>query len=178
MKTVNKKKDYTTNSKHIEIVSISRNWSKFQSFLHNSKRNHYQNFSPEHKQNMPKTWEGTKPIISINTTKNKSINCLKVNNTEGTDPFVLSSSFKRFSTTIAKKVESSIVHIEILYNNQYGFRYNHSAIHALIDITEKIRNALDKKCYASGVFTDLEKAFEPYYSAREIEILWCQRKNK
>ena len=177
MKTVNKKKDYTTNSKHIEIVSISRNWSKFQSFLHNSKRNHYQNFSPEHKQNMPKTWEGTKPIVSINTTKNKSINCLKVNNTEGTDPFVLSSSFKRFSTTIAKKVESSIVHIEILYNNQYGFRYNHSAIHALIHITEKIRNALDKKCYASGVFTDLEKVFEPYYSAREIEILWCQRKN-
>ena len=47
----------------------------------------------------------------------------------------------------------------ILYNNQYGFRNNHSAINALIDITKKIRNALDNKNYACGVFIDLEKSF-------------------
>ena len=48
---------------------------------------------------------------------------------------------------------------EILYNNQYGFRNNHSAIHAVIGTIEKIRNALDNKNYACGVFIDLEKSF-------------------
>ena len=66
---------------------------------------------------MLKTWEDIKPIININTTKNKYINCLNVNNTKETDPFVLSSSFKTFSTTIVKKVESSIIHTPKNYAN-------------------------------------------------------------
>ena len=50
---------------------------------------------------------------------------------------------------------------KILHNNQYGFRNNHSATHALIDITErKKRNTLDSNYYACGVFIDLEKAFD------------------
>ena len=76
----------------------------------NSKANNYQNFFQEHKQNMLKTWEGIKSIININTTKNKSVNCLNANNTEETNPFVLSSSFNKFFTTVAKKIESKIVH--------------------------------------------------------------------
>ena len=43
---------------------------------------------------MLKTWEGMKSIVNINTTKNKAINCLSVNNTKETDPFVLINSFK------------------------------------------------------------------------------------
>ena len=54
--------------------------------IRNSKAKYYQNFFQDHKQNMLKTWEGIKSIININTTKNKSINCLNVNNTEETDP--------------------------------------------------------------------------------------------
>ena len=74
---------------------------------------------------------------------------------------------------------------EFLYNNQYGFRSNHSATQALIDITEKIRNALEenKKHYACGVFIDLEKACDTvnhtilldklkYYGARRITNTW------
>ena len=49
---------------------------------------------------------------------------------------------------------------EILCNNQYGSRNNNSATHPLIDITEKIRNALDSEHYACSVFIDLEKAFD------------------
>ena len=59
----------------------------------------------------------------------------------------------------------------------------HSAIHALIDITEKIRNALDNKNYACGIFIDLEKAFDTvnhtilldklkYYGVRGITNNW------
>ena len=48
---------------------------------------------------------------------------------------------------------------EILYNNQYVFRINHSATHALTDITDKVKSALDNnKHYPSGVFIDQEKA--------------------
>ena len=36
---------------------------------------------------MCKTWEGIKPIINTNITKNKSVNCLDVNKTKETDPF-------------------------------------------------------------------------------------------
>ena len=72
---------------------------------------------------------------------------------------------------------------EILYNNQYGFRNSHSATHALIEITEKIRNALDSKYYACDVFIDLEKAFDAvnhtimldklkYYGVRGIPNNW------
>ena len=47
-----------------------------------------------------------------------------------------------------------------LYNNQFGFRNRHSTNHALISITEKIRNALDDGKYVCGVFLDFQKAFD------------------
>ena len=37
---------------------------------------------------------------------------------------------------------------KILYKNQFGFRNKHSTNHILTDITEKIRDALDKKLFA------------------------------
>ena len=47
-----------------------------------------------------------------------------------------------------------------LYNLQFGFRSKHSTAHALIQITEKIKNALDNGNHACGVFIDLQKAFD------------------
>ena len=47
-----------------------------------------------------------------------------------------------------------------IYSLQFGFRAKHSTNHALIDITEKIRNALDNKNHVCGVFVDLQKAFD------------------
>ena len=34
---------------------------------------------------------------------------------------------------------------KVIYNRQFGFRNNHSATHALIDLTEKITSALDRE---------------------------------
>ena len=47
-----------------------------------------------------------------------------------------------------------------IYDNQFGFRGKHSTSHALISITEDIRNALDNKNILCGVFIDLSKAFD------------------
>ena len=43
---------------------------------------------------------------------------------------------------------------------QFSFRKNHSTNHAIIEITESIRKALDNKEIACGVFVDLQKAFD------------------
>ena len=65
-----------------------------------------------------------------------------------------------FEKLVHKRLYRLLNQNEILYNKQYGFRNNHSATHELIDITKKIRNALDNKYYACDVFIDLEKAFD------------------
>ena len=47
-----------------------------------------------------------------------------------------------------------------LYNLQFGFRSKHSTTHALISITENIKNALDSKKVVYGIFVYLQKAFD------------------
>ena len=48
----------------------------------------------------------------------------------------------------------------VLYDNQFGFRENHSTTLALIDLHEKISSAIDLGELAVGVFLDLSKAFD------------------
>ena len=47
-----------------------------------------------------------------------------------------------------------------VYKYQFGFREQHSTNYALIEITEKIRKALDSGKFACGIFVDLQKAFD------------------
>ena len=42
---------------------------------------------------------------------------------------------------------------------RFGFRQNYSTRHALISLTETIREDLDEEKLARGIFLDLEKAF-------------------
>ena len=49
---------------------------------------------------------------------------------------------------------------KILYNSQFGFRADHSVNHALISLTESIKNSLDNKKFECGIFLDLQKAFD------------------
>ena len=48
----------------------------------------------------------------------------------------------------------------IIYNLQFGFRQHYSTSHALINITENIRKALDEGNTDCWVFVDLQKAFD------------------
>ena len=58
-------------------------------------------------------------------------------------------------------------------------------MHAQIEITEKIREALDKKHFAWGIFMDLQKAFDTinygilldklnYYGVKGISNMWFE----
>ena len=50
--------------------------------------------------------------------------------------------------------------MNLFYNKQFGFRSNYSTNHALVSITERIRNLVDTGLYVCGIFVDLEKAFD------------------
>ena len=48
----------------------------------------------------------------------------------------------------------------IIYDLQLGFRQQYSTSHALINITENIRKAIDDGNLGCGVLVDLQKAFD------------------
>ena len=48
----------------------------------------------------------------------------------------------------------------VIYNLQFGFRQQYSTSHALINITENIRKALDDGNIGCGVFVDLQRTFD------------------
>ena len=48
----------------------------------------------------------------------------------------------------------------ILSNNQYGFRKNHSTAYALIQLYDKLSDAIDQRKVTLGPFIDLSKAFD------------------
>ena len=49
---------------------------------------------------------------------------------------------------------------KILYPLQFGFREKCSTTHALISITESIRQSIDRNEFGCGIFIDLKKAFD------------------
>ena len=71
----------------------------------------------------------------------------------------------------------------LIYSLQFGFRQKHSTSHALIHLTDKIRDQLDKRNFACGIFVDFQKAFDTvdhqiliqklnYYGIRGISNNW------
>ena len=96
---------------------------------------------------------------------------------------LLSNLNKLLEQIVYKRVNEFLEMHLCLYTKQFGFRKNHSTIHALIEITENIRRALDNKKHACGVFVDLQKAFDTvdhdiligkleYYGIRGVTQNW------
>ena len=73
---------------------------------------------------------------------------------------LLSNINKIFEKLVYSRVYSFLNLHKCIYELQFGFRSNHSTNHALIRLTENIREALDKGHYTCGIFIDLQKAFD------------------
>ena len=73
---------------------------------------------------------------------------------------LLSNIHKIFEKLMYKRVYSFLSLYNCIYELQFGFQQHHSTDHALLSLTEEIRNALDKNNYCCAVFIDLQKAFD------------------
>lgn len=92
-----------------------------------------------------------------------------------------------FSKIIEKVMHCRLMHYlsknNILNNNQFGFRPQHSTLMAITQMIERITTALDSGQVAIGVFIDLSKAFDTldhqillhkleFYGIRGILLNW------
>ena len=73
---------------------------------------------------------------------------------------LLSNIEKILEKLIYKRLHTFLNNNSNIYNLQFGFRQQYSTSHALINITENIRKALDDGNIGCGVFVDLQKAFD------------------
>ena len=84
-----------------------------------------------------------------------------------------------------KRLYSFLEEKDILYHKQFGFRKGNSTINALLQITEKIKESIDKGKYGCGIFIDLRKAFDTvnhkillmkmeHYGIRDSALRWFE----
>ena len=73
---------------------------------------------------------------------------------------LLSNISKIFEKIIHARLSVVLSTNDILYEKQFGFRNQHSTNHALIEITEKIKQGCHSRKFVCGVFLDFQKAFD------------------
>ena len=72
---------------------------------------------------------------------------------------LLSNINKIFEKSVYKRIYSFLDKLNCIYELQYSLRAKHSTNHALLGLTEKIRESFDSGKFACEVFIDLQKAF-------------------
>ena len=93
---------------------------------------------------------------------------------------------KFLDRVIYNRLLSYLDRLKILCDNQYGFRKNHSTSFALVDLYDKISDAIDSKETSVGIFVDLSKAFDTvnhdilfdnleYYGIRGLPLRWITK---
>ena len=101
-------------------------------------------------------------------------------------PISLLSNFNGLlERLVCRRLKDFITKHNLLYEKQFGFRLNHSTLHAVLSIIDKIQNAIEDGNYSCGIFLDLSKAFDTvnhqillqkleYYGIRGMANDWCK----
>ena len=98
---------------------------------------------------------------------------------------VLPSFSKIFEKVMFNRLTNYLDSKQILFQQQFGFRQNHSTDLAVTDMYNKISNAIDLNKFAIGVFIDLSKAFDTldydillkkldHYGIRGTTLAWLK----
>ena len=72
----------------------------------------------------------------------------------------LSSFSKVFEKLIYNQLYNFFKKCSILYKYQFGFRKGYSTDQAILEITDSLKKAMDKKLVTCGFFLDFSKAFD------------------
>ena len=76
-------------------------------------------------------------------------------------PISLLSNIERIIEKLTYKRLPHFLDINnLIYSLQFGFQQKYSTTHALINLTESIRQTLDEGSFGCGIFVDLQKAFD------------------
>ena len=67
---------------------------------------------------------------------------------------------KIFEKIIYSRLYSFLTTMNVIYENQFGFRNNHSTCNAINYSINKILGEIEKKRHVIGIFIDLSKAFD------------------
>ena len=138
-------------------------------------------------------------IINLSFEKGTYINMLKISKVipifkdKGSDldhtnfrPISLLSNINKIVEKIMhERLYTFLEKYKCIYEFQFGFRKGHSTTHALLDLTEEIRQHIDSNKFAIGVFIDLQKAFDTvdhhillkklhHYGVRGIANKWFE----
>ena len=76
-------------------------------------------------------------------------------------PITVVNSFAKITEkVVGKRVVSYLDKFEILNSKQFGFRKNHSTIHAMINLFDTCLEGLESRLTVGGLFLDISKAFD------------------
>ena len=73
---------------------------------------------------------------------------------------LLSILNKLLEKLMFKTIQLYLEKYNILNDNQFGFRSNHTTTQAILMITDKIQRAIENKMISCGIYLDLSKAFD------------------
>ena len=75
-------------------------------------------------------------------------------------PISLSNIEKIIEKLMFKRLPNFLDISNLIYSLQFSFRPKYSTTHALINLTESIRQSLDEGSFGFGIIVDLQKAFD------------------
>ena len=108
-----------------------------------SKQAYYEKYFERNWNNIKNTWKGTKSLLSLKTVASRKKKDSKLDYSNYRPISLLSNIEKILEKLMYKRLYTFLNNNNIIYNLQFGFREQYSTSHALINITENIRKALD-----------------------------------